>query len=91
MRPARTTRLALLAVLQAGYVGTFDALARCAGVCEHQAQQTLWNLRREGVVQTHRPTCHASAQPQRLRVIYAPVNPNSQPIDALRFAAVVWR
>lgn len=91
MRPAGYARLALLAALQAGSTGTFEALALRAGVPERQARQTLGNLRREGVIQAHRPTCHAIAQPQRLRAIYAPVNPHNQPIDVLRFAAVAWR
>lgn len=91
MRPFRTSRLALLCVLQRGYSGTFDQLAEFAGVCERQAQQTLWNLRREGLVQARRPNCHISTQPQRARVIYSRLNPVDKPIDALRFTSVAWR
>lgn len=88
-RPASYVRLALLAALQAGAVGTFDAIARHAGVPERQARQTLANLRRAGVVQSHRPDCTACA-PQRTRHIYAPSQPSPH-IDALRFVAAAWR
>lgn len=88
-RPASYARLALLAALQAGAIGTFDAMARHAGVPERQARQTLANLRRAGVVQCHRPDCQASA-PQRTRHIYAPAAP-AHHIDALRFVAQAWR
>lgn len=91
MRPAGYARIALLASLQAGVVGTFDALARHAGVPEHQARQTLGNLRREGVVCARR--CHvastvAATPPQRARAVYAPAPPV---FDALGFMQQVWR
>jgi len=87
-RPMGPVRAALLAVLQQGVVGTFDALAQHTGLPAHQVRHTLYNLRREGVVATSRPTC--LSQPQRARAIYHPAN-TTPAFDALRFVADVWR
>lgn len=91
MRPAGNARLALLAVLQAGASGTFDALARYAQVPERQAQQTLWHLSREGVVIARRNATAGGIFPQRQRAIYAPAAANDSPFDSLNFARQVWR
>jgi DNA-binding IscR family transcriptional regulator len=80
----------LLAALQAGAVGTFDTLARHAGVPEMQARQTLGNMRREGVIATQRPAATGSTFPQRLRAIYTPAS-NDTAFDVLSFARQVWR
>lgn len=95
MRPPGPCRLALLAVLQAGAVGTFAALARQAQVPEQQAKYTLANLSRECVAKTQRHSGH-SVFPQRAPAIYsynsaASAQPPERPLDALRFAAQVWR
>lgn len=90
MRPAGQTRAALLAVIHAGTSGTFDALARYAKVPERQAQQTLWDLRREGVVVARRNATAGGIFPQRQRAIYTPAA-NDAPFDALNFARQVWR
>ena len=96
MRPAGSCRLALLAVLQSGAVGTFDTLARHAGVPELQAKYTLANLCRERVVRLYARADKHGVFPQRGRGLYAhtatlPTEPDNQPLDALRFAAQVWR
>lgn len=95
MRPAGCARIALLAALQAGAVGTFDVLARHAGVPERQARYTLANLSRECIakVQRHRG---CGVFPQRAKAIYsyndAALNlPPERPLDALSFARQVWR
>jgi predicted ArsR family transcriptional regulator len=80
--------MALLAVLQQGYSGTFDALARYTGLPCHTVRQTLDNMRRAGVVQAQRDaTCH---QPQRARAIYCLARAKES-FDALRYACQVWR
>lgn len=93
MRPAGHYRLALLAALQAGAVGTFDALARHVGVPEREARYTLANLRRERVIDALRPISTGVAQPQRLRAIYGQAAANDAPItlDVLSFASRAWR
>jgi len=90
MRPAGQARIALLAVLQAGTVGAFDALAHAAGVPVVQARQTLWNMRREGIVAAKRDTANSLA-PQRQCAIYALAPANDSPFDALAFARQAWR
>lgn len=95
MRPAGPCRLALLAALQAGAVGTFETLARHAGVPEPQAKYTLANLSRECIAKVQRHSGH-SVFPQRAKAIYsyndAALNlPLERPLDALRFASQVWR
>ena len=97
MRPAGNARLALLAVLQAGAVGTFDALANYARVPERQAQQTLWDLRREGVVVARRNATAGGIFPQRQRAEYVHYTAvafgaaNDNAFDSLSFARQVWR
>lgn len=96
MRPAGPCRLALLAALQAGAVGTFETLARHAGVPELQAKYTLANLSRECIARAQRYSSHSSASPRHAKAIYsyndAALNlPPDRPLDALRFAAQVWR
>ena len=92
MRPAGPARLALLAVLQAGAVGTFDALARQAQVPVSQARQTLKNLRYQGAVDSIRPSAHNCGQPQRARAIYQQAaNDGACAFDALSFVRQVWR
>lgn len=97
MRPAGSARLALLAVLQAGTSGTFDALARYAKVPERQAQQTLWDLRREGVVVARRNAAAGGIFPQRQRAEYVHYTScafgaaNDKVFDSLNFARQVWR
>lgn len=91
MRPAGSARLALLALLQAGAVGTFDALANYARVPEHQARHTLKNLSREGVVVARRNATAGGIFPQRQRAVYAAASANDSPFDSLNFARQVWR
>lgn len=91
MRPAGQVRVALLAVLQAGIVGTFDVLARHANVPESQARQTLWDLRREGLATSSRPRPIGAGRPQHLRAIYAPAANDGGPFDPVSFARQVWR
>ena len=91
MRPPGQARKALLEVLHAGASGTFDALARYARVPERQAQQTLWDLRREGVVVARRNAAAGGVFPQRQRAVYAPAAANDSPFDSLNFARQVWR
>lgn len=92
MRPAGQCRLVLLAALQSGAVGTFDVLARHAGVPEREARYTLANLRRERVIDAQHQHRAGAAQPQRLRVIYhqAAANDAHIALDALSFARQVW-
>lgn len=89
MRPAGAARLTILALLQGGTVGSFDAIASAAALPEQQAINTLKNLRREGLVRpVGRDTRH------RRRVVYAPAAA-CEPFDALADAAshlrTVWR
>lgn len=92
MRPG-SARVALLAVLQAGVVGTFDAIAHQAGIPAHQARTTLWNLRREGHICAHPMPADASAGAGRPRVAYevAQSRPDALPFDSLAFARHAWR
>lgn len=95
MRPVGPCRLALLAALQAGAVGTYETLALHAGVPELQAKYTLDNLRRKCIAKVHRHRDHGGF-PQYAKAIYsyndAALNPPpDRPLDALRFAAQVWR
>lgn len=92
MRPAGPVRIALLAVLQTGAVGTFDVLARHVGAPERQARQVLWDLRREGRVAAIRPAPAGSVFPQRERAIYCRAAANDGvAFDALGFARQAWR
>lgn len=79
----------LLAVLQCGITGTFDALARHIGAPEHQVRQTLKNMRRAGQIDAIRAE-HHHPHPQRARAIYAPARPQ-QALDALDFLRQAWR
>lgn len=92
MRPSGQARIALLAVLQAGTVGAFDALAHAAGVPVVQARQTLGNLRREGVVAAKRDAQHCHV-PQRARAVYSLAREPAfdSAFDALSFTRQVWR
>ena len=90
MKPG-DTRIALLAVLQAGVVGTFDAIAVHAGIPAHKARVTLWDLCREGHARTVAPV--ASGRVGRPRMAYAAATTTAayQPFDSLAFACQVWR
>ena len=92
MKPG-TTRIALLAVLQAGVVGTFDAIAHHAGIPEHHARTTLKNLRREGLVAVHCTAGQRAARAGRPRVAYGMPSAvaSAQAFDSLAFARQVWR
>jgi predicted ArsR family transcriptional regulator len=91
MRPPGQCRQALLAVIGAGVTGTFDALARHAQVPERKAQQTLWDLRREGLVVAQRCAAACDIAPQRQRAIYTPSTANDSQFNSLNFARQVWR
>lgn len=92
MRPG-TSRIAIFAVLQAGVVGTFDAIAQHAGIPEHHARTTLKNLRREGQVAVHCTSASRAARAGRPRVVYglASATPDAPAFDSLAFACQVWR
>lgn len=72
MAAPQAIRSALIGAMQAGAVGTYDALAACAGLAPDQLQQvqtTLWHLCREGkavVARTHR----GPRRPGRPRAVY---------------------
>ena len=85
--------MALLAVMQAGVVGTFDAIARQAGIPEHHARTTLKNLRREGLVAVHCTAGHRAARAGRPRVAYGlpSATASAQAFDSLAYARQVWR
>lgn len=88
MRPG-DTRIALLAVLQAGVVGTFDAIAVHAGIPAHKASVTLRHLSREGHAQPVASV--ATGGVGRPRVVYAATQGKRPPFDSLAFACQVWR
>lgn len=94
-RPAGSVRLALLATLQAGVVGTFDAMARHAGVPPEKARFVLDNLRREGVACSWRsdiPVCPAKRRVGRPPVVYGPQAVlDGGSLDALAFVRQAWR
>lgn len=94
-KPAGPVRLALLAALQAGVVGTLDAMARHAGVPADKARITLANLRREGVACSWRsdiPVCPAKRRVGRPPVVYGPQAAiDGGSLDALAFVRQAWR
>jgi len=93
-RPAGPVRLALLAALRAGVVGTFDAMARHAGVPPEKARITLDSLRREGVAcswQIDIAGCPAKRRVGRPPVVYGPPVVDCGPFDALAFVRQAWR
>lgn len=85
-----TPRATLLALLQAGAKGTFDVLARQAGLPERQARRTLENLCRERIAASHgkQPGQRRVGRP---RTIYGPPHPVVCSADVLSFARQVWR
>ena len=92
--PAQPVRAALLATLQAGVVGTFDAIARHAGHPERQVSTTLRHMRREGILESSPVRDTSTGQPRRAgrpRVLYGLARNNPGPFDALSFAREVWR
>lgn len=94
-RPAGPVRVALLAALQAGVVGTFDAMARHAGVPPEKARMTLDTLRREGVACSWQVDisagCPAKRRVGRPPVVYGPPVIDAGPLDALAFVRQAWR
>ena len=94
-RPAGPVRVALLAVLQAGVVGTFDAMARHAGVPPEKARFVLDNLRREGVACSWQMDiaagCPVKRRVGRPPVVYGPPVVDVGPLDALAFVRQAWR
>lgn len=93
-KPAGPVRLALLAALQAGVVGSLDALARHAGVPADKARITLANLRREGVACSWRsdiPVCPAKRRVGRPPVVYGCPAIGGGSLDALAFVRQAWR
>lgn len=90
MRPQGAVRVALLAALQAGAMGTVDAMAAQVGAPMHQVRRTLCHLSREGAASVHRVAGAASSRtPGRPRVVYGP--PQEPPCDALAFVLGAWR
>jgi hypothetical protein len=96
MHRTHYVRSALVHALRAGAVGTFDVLARHAGLSpEHapSAQITLANMAREGkVIVTH--TQQAARTPGRPRAVYAlasAVPPYHPSVELGRTLCVAWR
>jgi predicted ArsR family transcriptional regulator len=89
-RPHSPARQALLHALHSGASGTWEALARHAGVDPHKARRILDNMRRHGAVVAQPPPA-GTARPTvgRPRAIYAPVAPPQ--FDSLSYACQVWR
>ena len=93
-RTAGPVRVALLAALRAGVVGTFDAMARHAGVPPEKARITLDSLRRDGVACSSRldsPSYPSKRKVGRPPVVYGPPVVDCGPLDALAFVRQVWR
>lgn len=89
-----TARMALISALRSGARGTFDALAHHAGLHPEQAQATLKNLRREGVVVSEKENQHAGVRRGvgRPRAVYGPRECDTLgAFDALSYARQVWR
>lgn len=89
-RPHSPARQALLHALHSGASGTWEALARHAGVDPRKARQILANMRRHGAVVAQAPPPGSSPRTVgRPRAIYAPVAPPQ--FDSLSYARQVWR
>lgn len=93
--PAGPVRVALLAALQAGVVGTVDVMARHAGVPPDKARIALDHLRREGVACSWRvdiPVCPVKRRVGRPSVVYGPQAVlGGGALDALAFVRHAWR
>jgi len=81
-RPMGHARSALISALRSGAQGTFDVLARHAGICPAQARIVLHKLRRDGLVAVQGRASVAGAG--RPRSVYG-VN---RPFDSLGFALI---
>ena len=82
MKPPGSTRCALAAVVEAGFAGTYCALAAAAGVPPDRARATLKEMRRCGQVGARRT--HGGHAP----AVYA--RPPTC-IDPLAFVREAWR
>lgn len=93
-KPAGPVRVALLAALQSGAVGTLDVMARHAGVPPNKARIALDYLRRQGVACSSRldsPSYPSKRKVGRPPVVYGPPVVNAGPLDALAFVRQAWR
>lgn len=89
-RPHSPARQALLHALHSGASGTWEALARHAGVEPHKARRILDNMRRHGALVAQAPPPGTGPRTVgRPRAIYAPVAPAR--FDSLSYAQQVWR
>lgn len=92
MRPAGAARAALLAVLQAGFVGHCEVIARQAGVPHHQARRTMENLCREQVAAVHGRQPLADGRAGRPRALYGLAKTDrADPVATLASAMQAWR
>ena len=83
-------RLAILGAVEAGAIGTFEALARRASVPPRMARLVVHRLSREGrITPVDKESLAASAG--RPRAVYALKRDDAQPVDVLAFVRSCWR
>jgi hypothetical protein len=86
-RPAGEARGLLLQALP--MAGDFEALARHTGLPERTVQQTLWNLRRDRVIEA---VAKVVGPTGRRRAVYAPALPREDAGQALGLLlGTAWR
>jgi predicted ArsR family transcriptional regulator len=92
MKPGNA-RIAMLYVLQSGFIGAAHEVAQQSGIPLRQARNTLQNLRRDGHVFTHHKPNSKSTRVGRPHARYgaAKWRLEASPIDLLVATLQAWR
>lgn len=85
-RSAGPVRQALINAIDAGWTGTYAALASVAGVPPERARAALWEIRRAGSA----ASCRAQGRGRSVPATYGRPR-EDQAMDALGFVRQVWR